>query len=46
MTQTQRKASVPGVQIVYAKEEHGDIIRLEFDVLPEEDDMNGVPNGT
>lgn len=36
--------SVPDVQIVYTKE-HGDIIRLEFDVLPEEDTVNGVLNG-
>lgn len=36
--------SAPDVQIVYTKE-HGDIIRLEFDVLPEEDTVNGVLNG-
>ena len=37
--------SGPDVQIVYTKE-HGDIIRLEFDVLPEEDTTDVVPNGT
>ena len=37
--------SAPYVQIVYTKE-HGDIIRLVFNVLPEEDAMDGVPNGT
>ena len=37
--------SASDVQIVYTKE-HGNIIRLEFDVLPEEDTTDGVPNGT
>jgi len=42
---SQLEHSIPDVQIVYTKE-HGDIIRIEFDVLLEEDAMDGVPNGT